>query len=1524
MTAYAVGGGVSAGVMRDVHVTYVGAQPGYAPSGSAAAPPPAESLAVPQRRVPQGRLRGRNALVDTLTGALTRRSRGDAEVPGVWLLAGMGGTGKTSVALEMAHRLGGAYRHVWWVSGADRDGCRAGLRAVAFAAGATPGDFVEGADPSYVLWQRLNAWGRPWLLILDNVDDPALLAADETHPASGRGWLRPPERTVGTVLVTSRETRAARWGDWVHMVGVEPLSGEDGARVLLDLAPGAGTETEARRLAEHLGGLPLALDLAGSYLARACEDLWPEESMPDTFDTYRDSLDGQLADVAFDPDADLGATERTRRALLTTWELSLDALHRQGNVFARPLLRLLSAFGPAAVPYRDLLDVELLARDPMFDGLTARRLREALEGLDGLRLIAIEHTGTADRSRTRRLTIHPMVRAASRAHEDFRERARPLLELVTALLERAMRPLWDNRPPHWARWRALAPHGPAAHVLLTVFEGSLEPPPDLVAAATEPAVRTARYQRNAGLHREAVAELAAVTLTRARLLGEEHRATLAARLDLAWALRDTGDLAESDELYRLLIDRAERALSEDDPLRSSFHTGRARTLLALGRYALAEDELRLALALRLRTPAGGKRGILRIRSDLARIAHHQGRFEEAVNELRDVRRLTRALGQEAASDTLAAGLALTRVLRDAGRTREAGVVADEVVQEHLDVLGAEHPDVLIARHERARVLRDHEGDPHLLERAREELTEVWRSAERQLGEDHPDTIAARHELATVWHLLGRPDLAVEHFAAACGTGRRRLGEHHPTVVVCAGNLALVRAELADGGARPPGVTGPAPPADAPAADVLDLTGLTLEEALLSRRYAPEARSPAVVRALDRFVRSDRTVSDFGSAGGGGGVSSGAPSWSSRGKSTPVPKSTYRPSTEPAAVPRPAALNGDAVRALATGDEDRVLIERLRAQEGGIRLLALRDLLELAESVMADRMDRLPSVPGVRELLLRAAREDPEAVSTVLLHPSVSRWTSRTLRALYAPAEALSDALLDELAHLHGVAAAAACRAGVSFALSLPVRDGFALLPTVGAFDLRETRLRTVRVEVRDSGLTLVRRGGDNVHVTRPSAAKHRLWRPAHRVSTAVGSDSFDFVLDDIDQHRDADGPRHSLPLDASEALSWAMTARAAGALLAQVDSRRAGALAAALTAVTPRPAAPGGVVNSSSSGDAFGGIVASAPPDSTELAATLIHEFQHMKLHALLNAVALHEENEPPGDELFYAPWRDDPRPLPGLLHGVFAFFGVVDFWRRLTLIERGTRLRRAQFQLVYWRAQALDAYRTLCLSPRLTDTGRYFAALMDGTTVTWNDHEDIPEDILTLALEGVVAHRVRWRLRHLVPDPSTVQALADAWSSGASKAPPVSGSAALRPDPSAQPSNAYPVLLCKAATATSELRRVPVAADFLDLSGAEIDRADLARLEGSTDQACELAVAQVATRPGKPEPWVRLALALRRTGAVAADALTHCPELVRAVHLCVAEVTGERPDPVALAVWIGVPGEPDGYPRPPAVRGLL
>jgi HEXXH motif-containing protein len=1284
-------------------------------SAAAAFPPHVDltsiPLAVPQRRVAADRLRGRDGLVAALTGGMGRDVGDSSDHRRVHVLTGLGGCGKTTVALEVAHRLSPLAGHVWWVSAADREGLWGALHAVALDAGADSGEFVR-AHAADVLWKRLNALTEPWLLVLDNVDDPSFLSARSQPLARGVGWLRPPGTPHGTVLVTSRESRRERWAPWTQILPVDVLDIDDGARVLLDLAPDAGDEQEAKELARHLGGLPLALDLAGSYLALAADEPWPVPGTPETFAEYRRDFDGRMAEMAADPDSSLGEAEQARRAILTTWEISLDLLHDQGNDLARPLLRLLSALGPAPIPHQQLLDPELLAACDLFPTPTDERIQAALKGLSGLRLVSLQSVSTepgrgesSDADIRRKLDIHPLVRASNRAHADFATHTGTLLGLVTALLERAVSPLEPDNPTHWRRWRHFAPHCTAPLRLLELV-GSV--PDDVAVAATEPALRAAQSRNFLGLYSLAVTEVSTVVALRESRLGPDHPATLESRLSLALALRDDARLRESEAVYTATAEACERTLPYDHPFLQSARGGRARVLCALGQPEVAEKDLRAVLAIRLRDPGPDSRKALRTRYDIATVLHMRGLLGESAEELREIRRAGRELFGHRDPLTLAVGAHLTRVLRDAGELDEAERVGAEVVEDSVNLMGPAHPDTLIARHELARVMRD----KGRITEARAEFAEIWNVKKRRFGEDHPDAIASRHELATLLHLLGRPAEAADHFRAVLDANVRLLGEEHPDVRKSRRNLALV-------------LNG---------ANTEDHTRMSLDEALAADSDEPD---PDVRRILERFARPRQSKS--GEGYGGGGYSEGSYSYAPAPQSRPVlsyrSQSRFQP--KPTALPMATRRCPPPVlRALAAGRETSSDVEKLCAHQLDIRVLALAGILAWY------KRDGAQWVRQARKLFTKADKVDPALMDKLLLHPATGRWMSRTLLALE------DDSSQADPGYLRALAATAGINAKLSFTLRIPVHEGLAVLPTLGFADLGTDRRTTEANVVAENGQRYLRAAGQEVRLPSSLEAESPGWHPMRRIKAPVAGETRLVCLDHIDPYRGVDPGTAPGPLTAEQVDRWQELLGEAWSLLDHTDGVDAGALAAALTTFTPHAPEPGGAPSSLTSSDAYGGIVLTEPEDALQLALTLVHEVRHIKLHALLDMESLHSEQDGE-EELFYAPWRDDPRPFEGLFQGVFAFFGVAEFWHGRCLRSTGDDLRRAQFELAYWRIQVWDAFTVVRSSPRLTDTGRQFVAAMADSAAAWRTEPAVPADVAGAARAAAVAHRARWEQLH-------------------------------------------------------------------------------------------------------------------------------------------------------------------------------
>jgi hypothetical protein len=280
--------------------------------------------------IPLGRLpaevRGRDDLLAELRRGMARKPRRGG---GTWVLAGMGGLGKSTVALAAAEAAQARGWRVWWVTAADAASLTGGMLEVLHQLGAPESvtRLVREGSPLAAerAWAYLNAGHRHgrWLLIFDNADTPAVLAASgAASPADYAGWLRPDP--AGMVIVTTRTKDPQTWGPRVALRELRPLDDAAAARVLADLAPGVHDpdQREAADLGRRLGGLPLALHLAGTCLASPFAR-WR------TFADYHRALDGTaLPDALADLD-DLSSGARStlsRTKVATTRPRSCSAL----------------------------------------------------------------------------------------------------------------------------------------------------------------------------------------------------------------------------------------------------------------------------------------------------------------------------------------------------------------------------------------------------------------------------------------------------------------------------------------------------------------------------------------------------------------------------------------------------------------------------------------------------------------------------------------------------------------------------------------------------------------------------------------------------------------------------------------------------------------------------------------------------------------------------------------------------------------------------------------------------------------------------------------------------------------------------------------------------------------------------------------------------------------------------------------------------------------------------------------------
>jgi uncharacterized protein len=113
-----------------------------------------------------------------------------------------------------------------------------------------------------------------------------------------------------------------------------------------------------------------------------------------------------------------------------------------------------------------------------------------------------------------------------------------------------------------------------------------------------------------------------------------------------------------------------------------------------------------------------------------------------------------------------------------------------------------------------------------------------------------------------------------------------------------------------------------------------------------------------------------------------------------------------------------------------------------------------------------------------------------------------------------------------------------------------------------------------------------------------------------------------------------------------------------------------------------------------------------------------VHEFQHVKLGALLDITELFDPSDT--EARHYAPWRPDPRPLEGLMQGTYAHIAVVEFWRGRRLQLTGAAREAAETQFARWRMDTAEAVLQLQKSGSLTPLGARLAEAMGRTLDPW------------------------------------------------------------------------------------------------------------------------------------------------------------------------------------------------------------
>jgi hypothetical protein len=632
---------------------------------------------------------------DLLAGLEARLGGDGGAGPREVALCGLGGAGKTSLALEYAHRHLAEGGVCWQLPAEDPAVLAAGFGELAAQLGA-----AEGGDPVAAVHTVLAASSVPWLLVFDDAPDRATVA--RFLPPAG----------PGRVLITSRNQI---WppGQVLDVPVLDPQM----AGGFLVSRTGDTDQRAALELAGKLGGLPLALEQAAAYIQAS-----------------GGSLAGYLASfLQRRPDL-LGRGEPTGypETVATTWRLAFEDLQHAAPGAAW-LLRLLAFCAPETIPLRLLLQprpglAEQFGQEvaPVLVPLLEDELAagDAIAALRRYSLISPPADGS--------VSVHRLVQAVT-ADQMPAELASQWRQAAAALIEAAI-PDDTALPGTWPGCAALLPH---AQAVLDLISGGM--------------FRIAQYLGYSGNYPAAQDLFAALLPVRERVLGPEHPGTLTARHELATWTGQAGDAAKARDQFAALVPVDERVLGSERPETLRARADLARWTGEAGDAGGARDQFAALVPVDERVFGPEDPETLGNRGHLAGLTGRAGDPAGARDQYAALVPVDeRVLGPDHRV-TLGARANLALWTGRAGDPAGARDQYAALLPVDERVLGSEHPHTLTARAN----LAYYTGDAGDAAGARDQFAALLPVVERVLGHDHADTLTARASL-TYWTKCSGP------------------------------------------------------------------------------------------------------------------------------------------------------------------------------------------------------------------------------------------------------------------------------------------------------------------------------------------------------------------------------------------------------------------------------------------------------------------------------------------------------------------------------------------------------------------------------------------------------------------------------------------------------------------------------------------------------------------------------------------------------------------------------------------------
>lgn len=654
------------------------------------------------------------------------------------------------------------------------------------------GLYVEKVDENYKAGKQLLDNSQNWLLVIDNADDPGLDVA---------GYFPPGDS--GCVLITSRNPECEIYSTPREMemsYEMADMNLEESSELLLKVAGERKNDPKcllhARRIAEALGCLPLALVQAGAAIGKTRYK--PGIKLEDYLAEFKRNRDSLMKKDIKQGKADY------KYSVYTTWVISRNMIEKYGEDFPRESLDALEVLDISSQVYYQDIPCQIFQRTPSRHHLTPTRtiinyirssflLRNILgecekpawsydriqNAVGLLASYSLVSYNTAKNSFSMHRLVHSWAGFYVKEYGGKTDQRWAQIAASIGLANSIYRS--QREAVHYEFRKRLHPH-------IEFYMSSNDISQIGSSLDAEMACKYAMVFSENGNYIIAEKLMRRSWEWRENRLGSHHHDTLIAANDLAVALERSGRYLEAKEMNDAALQGRRKTMGENHPDTLESLGNLASALQGLGKFEESKMKNESLLATCRSVLGNEAPATLETMNNLASVLQRLGKFDEAVELSKEALALREKTLGEVHPDTLESLSACALNLEYQGTNwGEAEAISRIGLERRKKALGRYHPDTLSSMAHLASFLLKRGND----QEAEKMYTEVYEGRSKVLGAEHPDTVISLSELAEVFRSRKDYETAERMLAMALGNLRKQLGLYHPNILILETNLAVV-------------------------------------------------------------------------------------------------------------------------------------------------------------------------------------------------------------------------------------------------------------------------------------------------------------------------------------------------------------------------------------------------------------------------------------------------------------------------------------------------------------------------------------------------------------------------------------------------------------------------------------------------------------------------------------------------------------------------------------------------------------